>query len=290
MDLTSPKTMNYLKKKYGFFLKKGLGQNFLCDSHVLDRIVEATQIDADTGVLEIGPGIGVLTAALAEPAKKVVAVETDARLLEVLSETLSGFNNISIIHADILKLDLPDLIADSFSDCAAVSIAANLPYYITTPILTRLLEERLSGVKNIVVMVQKEVGIRLCSAPGSKNYSPLSVLAAYHSVPEMICTVAPGSFVPPPKVDSAVIRLGMRSYPAVLPKDEKLFFRTVRAAFGQRRKTLINALAGSGAFDLSKDDFRETLTLLGLNENVRAEQLTLEDFCALSDAIWQKIK
>ncbi|OQB13158.1 MAG: Ribosomal RNA small subunit methyltransferase A [Firmicutes bacterium ADurb.Bin193] len=290
MELTSPKTISYLRKKYHFAPDKGLGQNFLCDPEVLDKIVCASQADEASGVLEIGPGIGVLTAALAKTAKKVAAVEIDQRLKDVLAETLQGYDNISIIYDNILKLDLPKLMSQQFSDCKTVSIAANLPYYITTPILTGLLEQRGLAVKNIVVMVQKEVGVRLCAGPGSKNYSALSVLTQYHSVPEMVCVVPPGCFIPPPKVDSAVIRLSMRDEPAVVPDNETLFFKTVRASFGQRRKTLLNALCNSGAFGLGKDALKDIVHAQQLSETIRAEQLTLAQFSSLSDAIGRAAK
>lgn len=285
MDLTSRQTIQYIKQKYGFHMSKGLGQNFLCDPAVLDEIISAANLTPDSGALEIGPGIGVLTARLASAAKKVAAVEIDARLLDVLNETLDGYDNIKIVHADVMKTDLSALISEEFSNCTSVSIAANLPYYITTPILTRLLEDSSLHVQNIVVMVQKEVAQRLCAAPGSKAYSALSVLVAYHTVPEIVTVVPASSFAPPPKVDSAVVKLAMRSEPPVKPRDEKLFFRTVRAAFGQRRKTLINALCGAGLFAGPKDELRSLVTGLGLNENVRGEALGLPEFCALADTL-----
>lgn len=283
MDLTKPQTIQYIKQKYGFHMSKGLGQNFLCDPEVLEKIAVAAQLDADSGVLEIGPGIGVLTAALAKHAKKITAVEVDGRLLPVLEETLAEYRNIHVVHADILKLDLSRFIREEFADCSKVSIAANLPYYITTPILTRLLEARNLGVESIVVMVQKEVGVRLCSGPGSKNYSSLSVLTGYHCEAELVCTVPASSFIPAPKVESAVVRLTMRKVPAVSPKNEALFFQTVRAAFGQRRKTLLNALAGAPVFGLSKEELRGIIRSLGLSELVRGEELGIHEFAALSD-------
>lgn len=290
MDLTSPKTIKYIKEKYGFFMSKGLGQNFLLDESVLDEIVSSAEIIGESGALEIGPGIGVLTSKIASHAKKVVSLEIDSRLMDVLDETLSDYDNIKIINADVLKTDLPKLIAEEFSDCSDISIAANLPYYITTPIITRLLEDEKLKVKNIVVMVQKEVAQRLCAAPKTKNYSAISVLVAYHSLPEIVTFVPASSFMPPPKVDSAVVKMSMRSTPAVAPKDEKAFFKTVRAAFGQRRKTLINALCGSGIFALSKDEIKNIVLSLGFGENVRGEELSLQKFCALSDVLYDKIK
>lgn len=285
MDLTSRQTIQYIKQKYGFQMRKGLGQNFLCDASALDAIIDAAGLTAESGALEIGPGIGVLTARLASAAKKVAAVEIDTRLLDVLAETLDGYDNVKIVNADVMKTDLAALISEEFPDCSSVSIAANLPYYITTPILTRLLEDSSLHVQNIVVMVQKEVAQRLCAAPGSKAYGALSVLVAYHCIPEIVTVVPASSFLPPPKVDSAVVKLAMRAAPPVTPRDEKLFFRTVRAAFGQRRKTLINALCGAGLFPGPKDELRSIVAGLGFNETIRGEALGLSEFCALSDAL-----
>ncbi len=290
MNLTSIQTIQYIRKKYGFNMSKGLGQNFLLDQNVLDRIVEAAELTQDSGALEIGPGIGVLTSSLSGAAKKVAAIEIDTRLLPVLDETLCECDNVEIINGDVLKTDLSALIESKFSDCADVSVAANLPYYITTPILTRLLEDETLHVKNIVVMVQKEVAQRLCAGPKTKNYSSLSVLVAYHCIAELVVNVPASSFMPPPKVDSAVVKLKMRDKPPVEPKSEKAFFKTVRAAFGQRRKTLVNALCGSGMFAASKEDIKNIVQNLGFGENARGEELSLEQFCALSDALCDVIK
>lgn len=290
MDLTLPTTIKYIKNKYGFSTTKGLGQNFLCDADVIDQITAAAQLGKDSGALEIGPGIGVLTSSLAAVSKKVVAIEIDSRLLPVLEETLAEHDNINIINSDVLKLDLSALCKQHFADCSSINIAANLPYYITSPILTSLLEDSRLHVDNIVVMVQKEVGLRLCATPGTKNYSALSVLVNYHSIPEIVTIVPAGSFMPPPKVDSAVVRLAMRNdAKGASPISEKRFFQTVKAAFGQRRKTLLNALCGFGAFNLSKDDFREIIVGLGWSENVRGEQLGLAEFAVLSDRIEKRL-
>lgn len=289
MDLTSLGTIKYIKDKYGFNMSKGLGQNFLLDSGALEEIASSAELSSESGVLEIGPGIGVLTKRLAQSAKKVVSIEIDARLLDVLDETLAEYDNVKIISGDVMKTDLQKLIADEFGECNEVSVAANLPYYITTPILTRLLEDSGLNVKNIVVMVQKEVAQRLCAEPKTKNYSALSVLVAYHADAEITVHVPASSFAPPPKVDSAVVRLKMRTQPPVTPKSEKIFFKTVRAAFGQRRKTLVNALCGSSAFPLTKERFKQIISELGLGENVRGEELGLDRFCALADAIYDDI-
>lgn len=285
MNLTSLETIKYLKNKYGFHTSKSLGQNFLLDENVLIKISEAAEINSETGVIEIGPGIGVLTNELAKHAKKVVSVELDERLKEILEETLSDHTNIEIIFSDILKTDVNLLIKTHFSNCKKVSLAANLPYYITTPILTSLLENKLIDIENIVIMVQKEVAQRICAMPGSKNCSALSALVHYHSIPEMIITVGANSFSPPPKVDSAVIKLKLLKTPSVNPINEEMFFKTIKAAFGQRRKTLLNALQGFGGFSISKEEFKNIFNKIGLSENIRGEQLTLEDFCHLSDCI-----
>lgn len=285
MDLTSLDTIRYIKSKYGFHTSKALGQNFLLDSDVLVKIAMAAELTDTSGALEIGPGIGVLTNELAKHAKKVVAIELDKRLKEILDETLCEHLNIEIVFSDILKTNLKELIKTRFSECDKVSIAANLPYYITTPILTGLLEDDLIEIENIVVMVQKEVAQRICAAPGSKNCSALSALVHYHSIPEMICTVGANSFSPPPKVDSAVVKLKILKTPPVQPISQEMFFKTIKAAFGQRRKTLLNALQGFGGFSISKDEFKIIFQKIGLSENIRGEQLTLEDFCRLSDSI-----
>ena len=288
MDLTSLQTIKYIKDKYGFYMSKGLGQNFLTDQGVLKEIAFASELDSETGVIEIGPGIGVLTNELAKHAKKVVAIELDTRLKDILSETLAEHNNIEVIFSDVLKTDLSKLISEKFSDCSKVTLAANLPYYITTPILTFLLENKELNIENIVVMVQKEVADRLCAAPGKKNCSALSALVHYHSIPEMITFVPAKVFAPPPKVDSAVVKLKLLKNPAVDVCNEKMFFRLVKAAFGQRRKTLLNALQGFGGFNISKDDFKIIFSQIGFSENIRGEQLTLEDFAKLTEAVCER--
>ncbi len=282
MDLTSQKTINSLRQKFGFTFKKGLGQNFLTSGAALDSIVEAAEIE--DGVIEIGPGFGALTRELCAAAKKVVAIEIDERLLNVLDYTLSDFDNVKIINADVLKLDLPKLLADEFPE-QAVSVAANLPYYITTPIIAKLLEDRLP-VKNIVVMVQKEVALRLRAEPSSKDYGALTVMCRYYCEPEIITTVPASFFVPPPKVDSAVLRLRVLDEPSVGVKDEKLFFRVVKAAFSQRRKTLLNCLASN--FSMSKDELADTLEGIGIDPRRRGETLSLDEFAALADKLAKK--
>lgn len=282
MDLTSQKTIKSIQQQFGFTFKKGLGQNFLTSGAVLDDIVEAAEIE--DGVIEIGPGFGVLTRELCAAAKKVVAIEIDERLLDVLEYTLSDFDNVKIINADVLKLDLHKLLADEFPG-QNVSVAANLPYYITTPIIAKLLEERLP-VKNIVVMVQKEVALRLQAKPSTKDYGAVTVMCRYYCEPEIITNVPASLFVPPPKVDSAVLRLRVLDEPSVKVEDEKLFFRVVKAAFSQRRKTLLNCLTSN--FSMSKDELTDILDSVGIDPRRRGETLSLDEFAALADKLAKK--
>lgn len=279
MDLTSPKTIKSIQTQFGFTFKKGLGQNFLTSRAVLEDIADAAE--AEDGVLEIGPGFGVLTRELCETSDKVVSIEIDDRLIDVLNYTLADFDNIKIINDDVLKLDLHKLINDEFGD-KKISVAANLPYYITTPVITKLLEERLP-LKNIVVMVQKEVAERLCAKHSTKDYGAITVMCRYFTEPEIIRTVPAGLFVPPPKVDSAVLRLRVLDKPSVLVKNEKVFFRTVKAAFSQRRKTLLNCLSSN--FDLPKDELSNLLENIGIDPKRRGETLDLNEFARLSDAL-----
>ena len=280
MDFISPSKIKNIAAKYGFVFKKGLGQNFLSSKSVLEEIAAATEIDNE-GVIEIGPGFGVLTHELAMRAKKVVALELDERLIPILADTLGEYNNIKVINADVLKTDVKKLIADEF-DGMSVSIAANLPYYITTPIITSLIEEHLP-LHNLVVMVQKEVAERITAKPGTKNYGAISVLCQFYTIPEYVTTVPADLFVPPPKVDSAVVKMKFRDVPAVEVKDEKLFFRTVKAAFSQRRKTLLNCLTAN--FPKSKAEISDLLTGIEIEPTRRGETLTLEEFARISDLL-----
>ena len=280
MDLTSPRVIKNIQAQFGFSFKKGLGQNFLTSQEVLDKIAEAA--DVSDGVLEIGPGFGVLTKTLAEAAPKVVAVEIDERLNEILEYTLSGYDNIKIINSDVLKLDLKKLIAEEFSG-KKISIAANLPYYITTPIITRLIEERLN-VKNIVVMVQKEVAERMQAKPGTKDYGAITLLCRYYAEPSLVTNVSAGLFVPPPKVDSAVLKLEILDEPRVKVLDEKTFFKTVKAAFSQRRKTLLNCLAS--AFPIPKQELTALTESAGISPSRRGETLDIQEFAVLSDCLY----
>lgn len=284
MDLTSPRTIRSIQEKFGFTFKKGLGQNFLTSQNVLEEIVDAAEIDS--GVIEVGPGFGVLTSELAKNSNKVVTIEIDERLLGVLEYTLANYDNVKIVNADILKLDLHKLIQEEFGD-EKVSIAANLPYYITTPIITKLLEEKLP-LKNIVVMVQKEVALRMAAKPSSKDYGAITVLCQYYTEPSVVTNVPASLFVPPPKVDSAVLKLKIREKPAVQVQDEKMFFRVVKAAFSQRRKTLLNCLCSN--FSFPKEEMSALLEGIGIMPSRRGETLSLQEFADISDAITQKTK
>ena len=278
MDLTSPRVIKDIAARFGFTFSKGLGQNFLLDSGVLDQIVEAAEIE--NGVLEVGPGFGVLTKHLAMTGKKVVSVEIDRRLLPVLDYTLEGFDNVTVLEKDIMKTDVKGIIDEEFSG-KEISVAANLPYYITTPIITSLIEAKLP-LKNIVVMVQKEVAQRICAKPGKKDYGAITVLCQYYTKPEMVCIVPAGSFYPPPKVDSAVLCMRMLPEPSVAVKDEKMFFRVVKASFAQRRKTLLNCL--QSAFTADKEKISEVLESIEISPQIRGEKLGLEEFAKIADA------
>lgn len=264
---------------FGFTFKKGLGQNFLASRKVIEEIASCAQ--SDGGVLEIGPGFGVLTHALSAHADKVVTVEIDKRLNDVLAYTLADCSNVKVINADVMKLDLKKLIADEFGDMP-VNIAANLPYYITTPIITRLIEERLP-VKSIVVMVQKEAAQRMCAQPGTKDYGAITLLCRYFTDPSIVTTVPARLFVPPPKVDSAVLKMTMLSEPRVKVKNEAVFFKTVKAAFAQRRKTLLNCLAAS--FPIPKTELAQMLESIAIAPSCRGETLSIEEFARLSDIL-----
>jgi 16S rRNA (adenine1518-N6/adenine1519-N6)-dimethyltransferase len=269
-----------LMKKFGLRLSKKLGQNFLLDAKVLDGIIDAAEIKPGDTVLEIGPGIGTLTERLAEAGADVTAVEIDGRLVEVLKQTLAGYESVKILHGDILKIDISQEIASE-----KYKVVANLPYYITTPILMKFLEERLP-VELLVTMVQKEVAERIVAAPGGKDYGALTVAAQYYTEPEIMFIVPPRAFVPAPEVESAVIRCKVRSEPPVSVRSEKSFFQVVRAAFGQRRKTLGNALKTLG---LSKEGVQNILDRAGVDAVRRGEQLSLAEFAQVANA-WEIFK
>ncbi len=283
-ELTDPKIIKYLCSKYGFTFAKSMGQNFITDPSVPLAMAQDATENAQ-GVIEIGPGFGTLTAPLATMAEKVISIELDKRLEKVLSETLAGFSNVSFIWEDCLKVNLRELIEKEF-DGMEVSVAANLPYYITTPIIMNLLESRLP-FKKVVVMIQKEVAERLCAKAGSKDYGAISITTQYFSKPQIIKNVPAGAFIPAPKVDSSVVSMEILEKPSVTPKDEKLFFKLIKAAFSQRRKTLVNALSGSGAFG-SKEEITKAIEELNFSPTIRGEALSIEDFCALSDYFSKK--
>lgn len=276
-ELTDPKIIKYLCSKYGFSFAKSMGQNFITDPAVPAEMAKRATENAQ-GVIEIGPGFGSLTAPLAMKAEKVVSIELDKRLESVLSETLSGFDNVSFIWEDCLKVNLKELLETQFQGME-VSVAANLPYYITTPILMTLLESRLP-FKKIVVMIQKEVAERLCAQPGGKDYGAVTLTTRYFSNPKIVRIVPAESFIPAPKVDSAVMELEILPEPSVKPLDEKLYFSLIKASFAQRRKTLVNALSSSGKFG-SKENIKEALKKADLPETVRGEALSPEKFCEL---------
>lgn len=283
-DIATPSRTRQLIAKHGFVLKKSLGQNFLVDRNILLNIVEAAELEAADGVLEIGPGIGALTEQLARRAGSVVAIELDGRLLPILEESLAGYPNVSIVHGDVLKVDLVKLFQDRFRDAERVKVVANLPYYVTTPIIMKLLEERLP-ISSIVVMIQKEVAERLSAGPGTKDYGSLSIAVQYYSEAEMVAFVPRTAFLPQPNVDSAVVRLRLREHPPVKVEDERWFFEVVHAAFAQRRKTLANNLLGRFLPKDRRAELEAILASCGIDPGRRGETLSLEEFARLSDAL-----
>lgn len=274
-------TIKALLARHGFSFSKSLGQNFLVNPTVCPRMAQLCGADEETGVLEIGPGLGVLTTELCKKAKKVVAVELDRRLLPVLKETLAEYDNVKVINGDVLKLDLAGLLAEEFAGMK-VAVCANLPYYITSPILMLLLESRLP-VTSITVMVQKEAAERICAKPATRAAGAISLAVAYYASPKVLFEVSRGSFLPAPHVDSAVISLAVRGQPPVQVNDERRLFAVIKAAFGQRRKTILNAV--SAGLSVPKDLLLPAIEAAGLAPNARAEQLTLEQFAALANAL-----
>ena len=280
-QLTDISTIREILDRHGFHFSKSLGQNFLINPSVCPRMAESCGAGKGVGVLEIGPGIGVLTRELARVAEKVAAIELDTRLLPVLEETLADFPNVSVIHGDVMTLDLPPLLEREFPGMDVV-VCANLPYYITSPVIMRLLEEDLP-ISALTVMVQKEAAVRICADPGTRECGAVSVAVRYYSEPEILFTVSRGSFMPAPNVDSAVIRLRMRPDRERDPEKRRDFFRVVRASFGQRRKTILNSLASGLA--LPKQEVSQLLENAGIPANARAEQLTMEQFSRLAAEI-----
>ena len=280
--LYSPATIRKLKEKHDFRFSKSLGQNFLTDPEVCPAMARAA-CDENTGVLEIGPGFGVLTAELSKAAKRVVAIELDERLKKVLPETLADCKNVEVIYGDALKLDLKALIKEHFADCERVAVCANLPYNITTPVLTKLLESRRFSA--ITVMIQREVARRICAAPGTSDYGAFSVFCQYHAQCELLFDVGPECFLPAPKVTSSVLRMIPLEQPPVAVEDEAAFFALVRAAFAQRRKTLLNGLCSAYGSRFSKEELRAILSANGLPEDIRGERLGLAQFAALAKCL-----
>ncbi len=282
MNLADFNTVEKLLSSAGFSFKKSLGQNFIVDPTVCPEMAAAA-LDENTGALEIGPGIGVLTAELARVAKKVVSIELDERLKPILKKTLAEFGNTEVVFGDAMKLDLKALIAEKFSDCKRVVVCANLPYYITSPIIMGLLEAKLP-LDSIVVMVQKEAGERLCARVGSRESGAVTVAANYYAESEILFEVGRDSFMPPPKVDSVVIRLKIRENPPVKVNSEADFFKLVKACFAQRRKTLSNTVSNS--LGIEKEKIGAALSKLGLSPTVRSEQLTMEELAGLCNELF----
>ena len=270
-------------KKYGFSFRKKYGQNFLIDESVLEGIIDTADITKDDFVLEIGPGIGTLTQYLAAYAGKVCAVEIDKALLPILEDTLSGWNNVTVLNADILKTDIR-AIAEKENGGKPIKVCANLPYYITTPILMGLFESG-APFSQLTVMVQKEVAERMIAEPGSKTYGALSLAVRYYTDPEISFIVEPESFMPRPKVESAIVHMVRHQEPPVAVKDEKMLFDVIRASFNERRKTLQNGIANYAGFPFSKEQVGQALDACGIERTVRGERLSLEDFARLADAL-----
>lgn len=283
--LGNPQNTIEILQKYNFTFHKKFGQNFLIDTHVLDKIIRAAEITREDMVLEIGPGIGTMTQYLAEAAGKVVAVEIDKNLIPILSDTLSAYENVTIINEDVLKLDIQKL-ANEENQGRPIKVVANLPYYITTPIIMGLFENHVP-VESITVMVQKEVADRMQTGPGNKDYGALSLAVQYYAEPYIVANVPPNCFMPRPKVGSAVIRLTCHEQPPVEVKDERLMFDIIRASFNQRRKTLANGLNNSDKLSFSKEEITEAIESLGKGSSVRGEALTLEEFAELSNYLWK---
>lgn len=286
-NLSDINNIRKILKKHNFKFSHSLGQNFIINPEICPKMAELSEVDENTGVIEIGPGIGVLTNELAKRAKKVVSIEIDRRLLPVLNETLSEFSNVKVLNADILKINLKELIREEFNNVENVVVCANLPYYITSPVIMKLLEGKLR-LKSIVVMVQKEVAERICAGVGTRESSNITVTVNYYSKPKILFPVSKAEFMPSPKVDSAVIKLDINNGNSVKVKDEEVFFKVVKSVFLQRRKTILNSL--SKGLNLDKAVIEKILLKLGLDINLRAENLTMEQFISLANYIYEYVE
>ena len=283
MDLGNPKNTIEVIQKYNFAFQKKFGQNFLIDTHVLDKIISAAGMTKEDTVLEVGPGIGTMTQRLSQAAGQVIAVEIDTNLIPILKDTLQDCENVTVINEDILKIDIKKM-AEEKGGGRPVKVVANLPYYITTPIIMGLFESG-APIDNITVMVQKEVADRMQVGPGTKDYGALSLAVQYYAKPEIVANVPPNCFIPRPNVGSAVIRLDRYAEPPVQTLDEQFMFSVIRASFNQRRKTLVNGLSNAPGLNVSKEKIKEALVQMELSETVRGETLTLEQFAQLADLL-----
>lgn len=286
--LGNPKGTIEILKKYNFNFQKRFGQNFLIDSNILAKIVESAEVTKEDFVLEIGPGIGTMTQYLAESAREVVAVEIDKSLIPILGDTLSSYDNVTVINEDILKVDIERLVQEK-NQGKPIKVVANLPYYITTPIIMGLFESHVP-LKSITIMVQKEVADRMQVGPGTKDYGALSLAVQYYARPEIIAYVSPACFIPKPNVGSAVIRLDRYEKPPVETEDEAFLFAVIKAAFNQRRKTLANGLANARELGITRQQAEEALLQMELSPSIRGEALTLREFADLSNILYRKIK
>lgn len=287
-EIATPNRTKDILKKYGFTFKKSLGQNFLIDTNVLNNIVNCADLQHESGAIEIGPGIGALTEQIAKRCEKVVAFEIDQRLLPILKETLSPYPHVTVVHSDILEADIHKVIEENFRKDQDLMVVANLPYYVTTPILLKLLEEKLP-IRGIVVMIQKEVAERISAKPGTKEYGSLSIAAQYYAKASTEMIVPKSVFVPQPNVDSAVLKLEIRKQPPVILKDEQFFFKLIRASFAQRRKTLMNNLTHNLFTKSDKETLEKVLHDCNIDPTRRGETLTIEEYAALANSLSNEI-